>query len=365
MLLKPPCPICGLEAGEPIIELRFGEKANLPGVVTLHGCADCDFAFTWPRDPTGYRDHYAAVANDTAQRHGQYRNMPQAEILAGLIASRPIRSVLDFGCGGGGLLHVLAERFPRVQFLGFDVNADFPSDLPNLRFSDRFPEDRHDLVILSHVVEHMADIDQIKGLFDLVADGGLVHVETPDPKLYATFPQPHFGFYVDRLHINHFSQRSILKIAPRGFDVVAGGTYRMPYALGDFYPAQYAVLQDRRGELAIPEAIEAYLKSETPRWADVHAELKDRRFFVYGFGDNFHRALLPGGPLHGLGDNIIAVIDRNAAMLASDGQAPFPFIAPTEVARIDGGLVVCTVSQFSKLDGFFRETYPNSEVRYI
>jgi tRNA G46 methylase TrmB len=46
---------------------------------------------------------------------------------------------LDFGCGGGGLLHVLAERFPHVRFLGFDVNANFPSDLPNLRFSDQVP----------------------------------------------------------------------------------------------------------------------------------------------------------------------------------------------------------------------------------
>jgi SAM-dependent methyltransferase len=365
MTREPPCPICGLEADAPIAELRFGDKPHLPSAVTLHGCAECDFAFTWPRDPVGYRDHYAAVANDTAQRHGQYRNLPQAEILAGLIASRPIRSVLDFGCGGGGLLHVLAERFPDVQFLGFDVNANFPSDLPNLRFSDQFPENRHDLVILSHVVEHMADIDQIKDLFGLVSDGGLVHIETPDPKLYASFPQPHFGFYVDRLHINHFSQRSILKIAPLGFDVAAGGTYRMPYALGDFYPAQYVVLQNRQAELAIPVAIEAYLRAEIPRWTEVHAALRDQKFFVYGFGDNFHRSLLPGGPLGGLETNVVAIIDRNATALSADTHARFRFVEPTDVPLIDGALIVCTVSQFSKLDDFFRETYPRSEVRYI
>ena len=364
MILKPPCPICGLEAGAPIAELRFGDKQHLPSVVTLHGCVDCDFAFTWPRDPIGYRDYYAAVANDTAQRHGQYRNLPQAEILAGLIASRPIRSVLDFGCGGGGLLHVLAERFPRVQFLGFDVNANFPSDLPNLRFSDQFPETGHDLVILSHVVEHMADIDQIKDLFGLVGDGGLIHIETPAPKLYATFPQPHFGYYVDRLHINHFSQRSILKIAPARFDVVAGGTYRMPYALGEFYPAQYVVL-NRQAERAVPAAIEAYLRTEAPRWAEVHAQLRGQKFFVYGFGDNFHRSLSPGGPLQGLEGNVVAVIDRNAKVLSKAGQARFRFIPPTETAEIDGTLIVCTVSQFSDLAGFFRQTYPRSEIRYL
>ncbi|MFZ0267185.1 class I SAM-dependent methyltransferase [Caulobacter sp.] len=362
---KPSCPICDRQAGAPIAELRFGDKPHLPGAITLYGCPDCDFAYTWPRDPIGYRDYYAAVANDAAQRHGQYRNLPQAEILAGLIASRSVRSVLDFGCGGGGLLHVLAERFPQVQFLGFDINANFPSDLPNLRFSDQFPDAGHDLVILSHVVEHMADIDQIKDLFGLVGEGGLVHIETPDPKLYASFPQPHFGYYVDRLHINHFSQRSILKIAPQGFDVVAGGTYRMPYALGEFYPAQYVVLQNRRAEQAVPAAIEAYLQAEASRWAKVHAELKDRKFFVYGFGDNFHRSLLPSGPLNGLEGNVVAVIDRNAPALSAEGQGTFQFVAPTDVARINGGLIVCTVSQFSKLDAFFRETYPNSEVLYL
>jgi SAM-dependent methyltransferase len=332
MPLKPPCPICGLDAGAPMVELRFGEKPNLPGAVTLHGCANCDFAFTWPRDPIGYQNHYAAVANDTAQRHGQYRNLPQTEILAGLIVSQPVRSVLDFGCGGGGLLHVLAERFPQVQFLGFDVNADFPSDLPNLRFSNQFPDAGHDLVILSHVVEHMVDIDQIRNLFDLVGEGGLVHIEVPDPKLYASFPQPHFGYYVDRLHINHFSQRALLKIAPQGFDVVAGGTY---------------------------------LRSEARNWADLHAQLRDRRFFVYGFGDNFHRSLAAEGPLHGLEGNILAVIDRNAATLSRAGPARFRFVEPGQTAEIDGALVVCTVSQFSNLADFFRRTYPNSEIRYL
>lgn len=365
MPLKPPCPICGLDASAPITELRLGDKPNLPSVVTLHGCADCDFGFTWPRDPVGYRNHYAAVANDTAQRHGQYRNLPQAEILAGLIASQAVRSVLDFGCGGGGLLHVLAERFPQVQFLGFDVNANFPSDLPNLRFSDQFPRAGHDLAILSHVVEHIADIDEIRALFSLVGEGGLIHIEAPDPKLYATLPQPHFGYYVDRLHINHFSQRALLKIAPQGFDVVAGGTYRMPYALGDFYPAQYVVLRNRRAEQAVPGAIKAYLRSEAPRWAELHAELRDRKFFVYGFGDNFHRSLAEGGPLHGLEDNILAVIDRNAAVLSKTGQSRFRFIAPGDVAAVDGGLIVCTVSQFSALAGFFRQTYPDSEIRYL
>lgn len=363
MASGPPCPICGVAAGPALAAMRFGDKPGLPSAITLHGCADCDFAFTWPRDPAGYRAHYAAVVNDLTQRHGQYRNLRQVEIIADLIQAHAVRSVLDFGCGGGGLLHALAVRFPGVEFVGFDVNADFPSDLPNLRFDTRPPETPHDLVILSHVVEHMPEMAEIAGLFDLVGPGGLIHVETPDPKRYADFQQPHFGYYVDRLHINHFSQRALLRVAPRGFDVVAGGVYAMPYTLGEAYPAQYVVLRNRREARSVPSALETYLGAEAARWTEVRERLRARRFYVYGFGDNFHRALTQGGPLHGLEANIIAVIDRNAEVL-SGGGAPFPFVAP-DAGEIDGALIVCAVSQFSDLGEFFRRTYPGSEVVYL
>lgn len=364
MTAGPPCPICGQRAGAPIAATDFGEKPNLPARVSLHGCAPCDFAFTWPRDPDGYRAYYAAVANDLTQRHGQYRNTRQVEIIAGLIAEHEIGSVLDFGCGGGGLMHALADQLPEVAFTGFDVNASFPSDLPNLTFTSQPPSASYDLVILSHVLEHIPDMGEIVGLFDLVAAGGLIYIETPDPKRYGAFQQPQFGYYVDRLHINHFSQRAILKVSPSGFDVVVGGTYAMPYTLGEAYPAQYLVLRDRDETASAPTAIQDYLAAEARRWAAVRAELGGRRFLVYGFGDNLHRALASGGPLHGLEDQIIAVIDRNAEALSS-APAKFRFIPPTEIEEIDGDLIVCTVSQFSDLRAFFAETYPGSEVRYI
>lgn len=360
--MDPICPICGRGASAPLGEMRFGQKAHLPTVVTLRGCADCDFAFTWPRDAGGYRAYYASVANDLTQRHGQYRNTRQVEILADLIAANSVRSVLDFGCGGGGLVHVLAERFPEVVFLGFDVNADFPSGLPNLRFDNVLAEATYDLVILSHVVEHIADLTEVSRLFDLVADNGLIYIEMPDPVRYGDFAQPQFGYYVDRLHINHFSQRALLKLAPTHFDVVLGDVYPMPYSLGEAYPARYVALRNRPGSKDVRRAIEAYLQSEAGRWKTVHEDLRSRRFFIYGFGDNFHRSLSAGGPLEGLESQVIAIIDRNAKTLAVDIHGRFEFVEPTEVDRIDGSLIVCTVSQFTDMADFFASTYPRSQI---
>lgn len=268
--------------------------------------------------------------------------------------------MLDFGCGGGGLAHALAARFPDIQFFGFDVNADFPSDLPNLRFESVLPDQTHDLVILSHVVEHIVDLSEVTSLFDLVADSGLIYIEMPDPARYQDFEQPQFGYYVDRLHINHFSQRSLLRLAPTRFDVVTGGVYAMPYSLGDAYPAQYVALRRRSG--SVQTSIRRYVAAEVARWIEVREDLRNRRFFVYGFGDNFHRSLSAGGPLEGLEGQIIAIIDRNAAALAIAGQDGFLFVEPTDTARIDGNLIVCTVSQFNDMANFFAEAYPHSQI---
>lgn len=357
-----PCPICGQVEATAIGQMQFGDKPHLPAVVTLRFCADCDFAFTEPRDAEGYRAYYTSVANDLTQRHGQYRNSRQIGFLADLIATNAVRSVLDFGCGGGGLAHALASRFPEVAFLGFDVNANFPSELANLKFDNALGMQTYDLVILSHVVEHIPDLTEVTGLFDLVAEGGLIYVEMPDPFGYETFVQPQFGYYVDRLHINHFSQRSLLRLAPAHFDVVAGGGYAMPYTLGEAYPAQFVTLRNRRGPKTVRSAIDTYIASEASRWAKVRESLKDRRFLIYGFGDNFHRSLSAGGPLEGLESQIIAIIDRNAPALSQTAPADFRFIAPTDVAEIDGNLIVCTVSQFVGMADFFAQTYPRSDI---
>jgi hypothetical protein len=68
--------------------------------------------------------------------------------------------------------------------------------------------------------------------------------------------------------------------------------------------------------------------------------------------------------LAGLEDKVIAVIDRNAKALSAAGDARFRFVDPT-AAEIDGQPIVCTVSQFSDLGAFFRQTYPRSEVIYL
>ncbi|MGQ9506880.1 MAG: methyltransferase domain-containing protein [Candidatus Bathycorpusculaceae bacterium] len=44
-----------------------------------------------------------------------------ADMISILIENRNVKSIADYGCGPATLLFTLAERFPKIEFYGFDV----------------------------------------------------------------------------------------------------------------------------------------------------------------------------------------------------------------------------------------------------
>lgn len=89
----------------------------------------------------------------------------KAELVAGLLDSLSAKSVLEVGCGAGGVIEDLARRYPDVQFLGCDVSADAAGfweakKAPNLSFSrcNLLESDQQaDAVLCLDVFEHVDD----------------------------------------------------------------------------------------------------------------------------------------------------------------------------------------------------------------
>ena len=61
--------------------------------------------------------------------------------------------VLDYGCGKGALIKVLAERYPHIKFYGYD---------PAILGMDNMPVDHADLVLNTDVLEHIPEDDLIQ-----------------------------------------------------------------------------------------------------------------------------------------------------------------------------------------------------------
>jgi len=345
------------------MRLDFRRKDFLPDQILLYACPDCDLAFTWPREPDGYERYYGQVANDFITVVDKFRNLEQRERLSRMITGRRLNRVLDFGCGGGGLVSDLAARHSDVDFVGYDVNGDFPLGSGNLAFTQSLPEDSFDLVILSHVLEHATD--PVGLVLDIKSrlQPSLLYLETPDPHGYISRGQPQYLFYIDRLHINHFGLGSLTRTVGDGYGLVEYGQYDMPYELGPVFPCQYALFAAARRD--VEGLLMDYLADQDRMAAPLRTQIENRQFYIYGFGDNFFRNCLSGGPLAGLEANILGVIDRDIEALEPELLEGWVALHPDNLAAVNGELILCTVTQSGGLDALFASLCPDSQVIHI
>jgi SAM-dependent methyltransferase len=131
------------------------------------------------------------------------------ELFAGLVKTRPSPlRVLDFGCGPGKYLDCLASLGCVVT--GVDANADYVAKAVNRGYAAYSPEQwraqpgrQYDVILLSHVIEHMppSELDTlVPELCAAVVPDGLVVIVTP------TFGE---RFFHDFSHVRPYLPQSI------------------------------------------------------------------------------------------------------------------------------------------------------------
>lgn len=122
----------------------------------------------------------------------------------------PGNTILDIGCGDGYLLNSIKK--PGVKKLGVDVSERpikfaqaFATDA-EFQLIDIFEmDDKHDVVVLTEVMEHIPD-DQIHGFVEqskrLVAPGG--HLVITVPTTVVSLNKKHHRHYDEELLDRHF-----------------------------------------------------------------------------------------------------------------------------------------------------------------
>jgi hypothetical protein len=344
---------------------------QLPTEIELRLCQRDSFLFVAGGCQSDYDQYYATVANDTYHQElsdGTARSpisTVQSDhllIALGGFFAEP-RKVLDFGCGEASLLVELATNFPSSAFFGFEPGpaAQVGSSkgatlgLDNLSIAGMAESKKcgpYDLVIVSHVMEHVLDFDLFSLLGSFLAEGGLLYVEVPNSLQYEACERLEFLYYFDRLHVNHFTPQSLARLAASyGFGCVEHFEYAFPYRDGGEYPALGMLFRKGGdaidiGSPGIVDAANRYLKKEQERAKVIAGQLDAfEGVLVWGAGDNFYRSADNGGPLSKLRKMVL--LDRRPQEVTI-ADCTYRTIDPEIGIRSHPWPVVITVSEGRK-----------------
>ena len=230
------CNNCGSSASSLVTEgVEHEYKNTTSDVFRVVKCRDCGLVYLNPRPdicelPTIYpRDYYAyhlaekATENTDsllykARRHVYLSRLEKA--LAKCSSGNTLK-VLDVGCADGRALNWYRQvRSLNVETFGVDFDAkavELARKAGHTVYEGRFedadiPENFFDLVVATHVIEHVADPKAFaKRAFAVLKPGGVFLIETPnieaaDAKM---FKNRHWGGYHFPRHWIFYSPRTL------------------------------------------------------------------------------------------------------------------------------------------------------------
>jgi SAM-dependent methyltransferase len=241
-----PCPLCGSIRRDRSLTTRDHEYESTPRMsFTLQRCADCQLYYLSPRPalrelskiyPPEYLNFHTdeeAASSSPLRRllrkasvreisnwlqTARYRKLLQR--YTAFTASDAPR-VLDVGCGDGYVLNLLKQVVPAAETFGVEVDPAAAGkaarrhrvvvgDFLAVQIDGLF-----DLIVSSHVIEHVADpLAFLRRIEKLLAPGGVAIIDTPniETPLFRLFGRHWGGIHAPR-HWALFSAPTITALA--------------------------------------------------------------------------------------------------------------------------------------------------------
>lgn len=149
--------------------------------------------------------------------------------------------ILDVGSGSHSA-SITRQWIPKCHYTGLDISKSFGNDESDYKAMDSFiemdltkldftsiPDNSFDLIIMSHVVEHLHNGDKvIQGLVSKLKQGGIFYIEFPSERS-VNFPSMRetLNFYDDPTHCRIYTVKEVSGLLKaRDMEVVSSGVRR-------------------------------------------------------------------------------------------------------------------------------------------
>jgi len=236
------CPICKIDHTE-----KLGEKDRYGLYYTTVICKDCGLIYTNPRMTqdsynefynTEYRKLYGGVekANDLFFT----RQKVKGEKIYNFLKSNALIDfnnllVLEVGCGAGGILHFFKSKGNTIK--GIDLGAEYinygketyNTDIEIGTLENLSLNRKPDLIIYSHVLEHILDLEnELKLIRKYAHENTIVYIEVPGVKEIHKNYMMNLLLYFQNAHVYHFTLTTLINLMSKnGFEFLKGNEFVM------------------------------------------------------------------------------------------------------------------------------------------
>lgn len=219
------CPICSGDH-EAFVANAASVYSEAGCSFSIHRCKKCSHHFTWPEPSEEllsriYKSTYAYEAHRLIADEKRMR----AEALASLIlpkADTKQSTALDIGCMHGHLVRALADLGVRASGVELDEGAVAVCQRTGLDVTRGSLEEcnisetrRFDVVVLSHVLEHIRDVSStLRQVQRLLTSFGQIVVVVPNSRARtARLSGRYWGYWQVPIHVHHFNETSMRVLA--------------------------------------------------------------------------------------------------------------------------------------------------------
>lgn len=260
------CPICNNKQGEILHTQKFLLDNNnpLPSEYDVVCCTQCGFVYAdvdaSQENYNKYYENFSKYESTEVSSGGgtttwdNQRLSDTANDIMTHVTNKEAK-ILDIGAAMGGLLNILKQNNYNnlyalepskacVSYMKneYKLNAYQGGILDN--FDEIFAGEKFDFIILSHVFEHIYDLQKaILNIKSIMSANARIYIEVPDSSRYFKFYVVPY-YYFDIEHINHFNKFSLSTLMGNyGFQNISSKEKIMLVSASIKYPACFGLFE--------------------------------------------------------------------------------------------------------------------------